>query len=75
MVLPASLSCAQPNGRQLERKIRKAIFARELNISCGVILLSCRQPNHVLDDIENSVSSPINKDDISFEDDSFPIVR
>jgi len=38
------------------------------------ILSSRRQPNYVFDDIENSISPPINEDDISFENDSLPIV-
>jgi hypothetical protein len=38
-------------------------------------LSSCRQTNYVFDDIENSISSPINENNISFENDSLPIVR
>ena len=42
---------------------------------CSGILSSCRQANYVFNDIENSVTSPVNENDISFENDSLPIVR
>ena len=39
------------------------------------ILLSGRQPNYVFDDVEDSIAAPVKENNISFENDSLPVVR
>src|SRR5262249_32586170 len=89
MILPVSLTCAQPDRRQPERTSKEAILARESSIwpafvtdlsrahdlECTGILLSRREPNHVFDDIEYSITAPVKENNISVENDSLPVVR